>query len=310
MRDRVTLAICPTSAAASGATKAGPASCGGQFTRTFRTRNSRLVDLWRSCRLWGGARSVVGTDAVVDTVAVMSESPQRRGRLLPWRQFPTERDWKSSLVLEPRLVPYEPELISDGAGLPFAPSAINGPAGQLDPVDPPVGALAAQLSQQKPAADGSMPRLQDWRILARAENEVLFGKGLPPHMITVTMRREGRRNNWSSVAVTRSKPLRTTRDGIRASSWQLDPTQQLNPEDTIIRMLVTEQTRSGGELAHKRLLAPDLHDGHDELVLTMFVAPKPGVGMPSGTLETPVRVRLPSAVGDRLLVDGALYQPT
>ena len=257
-----------------------------------------------------GARGAVGIGAVVDTVAVMSESPQRRGRLLPWRQFPTERDWKSSLVLEPRLVPYEPELISDGAGLPFAPSALNAPAGRLDPVDPPVGALAAQLSRQKPAADGSMPRLEGWRILARAENEVLFGKGLPPHMITVLMRRKGRRNNWSSVAVTRSKPLRTTRDGIRASSWQLDLTQQLTPEDTVIRMLVTEQTRSGGELAHKRLLEPDLHDGHEELVLTMFVAPKPGVQMPSGTLETPVRVRLPSPVGDRLLVDGALYQPT
>lgn len=257
-----------------------------------------------------GAHSAVGIGAVVDTVAVMSESPQRRGRLLPWRQFPTERDWKSSLLLEPRLVPYEPELISDGAGLPFAPSAIKAPAGQLDPADPPVGALAAQLSRQKPAADGSTPQLEEWLILARAENEVLFGKGLPPHMITVAMRRKGRRNNWSSVAVTRSKPLRTTRDGIRASSWQLDPTQQLTPEDTIIRVLVTEQTRSGGELAHKRLLEPDLHDGHDELVLTMFVAPKSGVQMPSATLETPVRVRLPSPVGDRLLVDGALYQPT
>ena len=240
----------------------------------------------------------------------MSERPQRRGRLLPWRQFPTDRDWKSSLVLEPRLVPREPELISDGAGLPFAPAALNAPAGLLDPVDPPVGALAAQLSRQKPAADGSLPRLEEWRILARAESEVLFARGLPPRMITVAMRRKGRRENWSSVAVTRFAMLRRTRDGVRASSWRLDPTQQLTAEDTIIRMLVTEQTRSGGELAHKRLLAPDLHDGHDELVVAMFVTPKPGVRMPSGTLETPVQVRLPSPVGERLLVDGALYQPT
>src|ERR1700684_3501482 len=111
----------------------------------------------------------------------MSDRPQRRGRVLPWRRFPTERDWKSSVVLEPRLVPYEPELISDGSGLPFAPSAINAPAGQLDPVDPPVAAFAAQLSRQKPAADGSVPRLEDWRILARGESEVLFARGLPPH---------------------------------------------------------------------------------------------------------------------------------
>ena len=241
----------------------------------------------------------------------MPESPQRRGRLLrSWRQSPTERDWKSSLVLEPRLVPYGPELVSDGAGLPFAPSAINAPAGQLDPLDPPVGALAAQLSRQKPAADGSLSRLEEWRILARTESEVLFGRGLPPRMITVAMRREGRRDNWSSLAVTRFETLRRTRDGVRASSWQLDPTQQLTPEDTIIRMLVTEQSRSGGEFAHKRLLAPDLHDGHDELVLAMFITPKPGVQMPSGKIKTPVRVRLPSPAGERTLVDGALYQPT
>jgi hypothetical protein len=240
----------------------------------------------------------------------MSESRQWRSRLSPWRRFPTERDWKSSLVLEPRLVPYQPELVSDGAGLPFAPSALNAPAGQLDPVDPPVGAFAAQLSRQKPAADGSLPRLEEWRILARDEDEVLFGRGLPPRMITVAMRRDGRRDSWSSVAVTQFKTLRRTRDGVRASSWELDPNQQLTPEDTIIRMLVTEQTRSGGELAHKRLLAPDLHDGHEEVVVAMFVTPRPGVGLPSGTLKTPVRVRLPSPVGERRLVDGALYQPT
>ena len=51
----------------------------------------------------------------------MSDSPQRRGRWLPWKQSPNERDWESSLVLEPILVPYEPEFISDGAGLPFRP---------------------------------------------------------------------------------------------------------------------------------------------------------------------------------------------
>ncbi len=212
-------------------------------------------------------------------------------------------------MLEPRLVASEPAFVSDGAGLPFAPSAINAPAGQLDPADPPVGALAAQLARQKPAADGSLSRIEEWRILARAETEVLFARGVPPRMITVTMRREGRREIWSSVAVTRFKPLRTTRDGVRASSWELDPTQELTPEDTIIRMLVTEQTRSGGELADKRLLPPDLHDGHDQLVVTMFVTPKPGTQMPSGALQTPVRVRLPSPIGERMLVDGAVYNP-
>jgi hypothetical protein len=229
---------------------------------------------------------------------------------LPWKAFPTERDWKSSPMLEPVLVPYEPEFISDGAGLPFAPSALNAPAGQLDPDDPPIGALAAQLSRQKPAADGSLPRLEEWRILARAEGEVLFARGMPPRMITVTMRRKGRRGEWSSVAVTNVEAPRRTRDGVRASSWRLDPNQHLAAEDTIIRMLVTEQTRSGGEYAHKRLQVPDLHDGDDELVVAMFVTPGPGSRMPTGAVETPARVRLPYPLGKRMLVDGALYHPT
>jgi hypothetical protein len=239
----------------------------------------------------------------------MSENPQRRRRLLPWSQFPTERDWESSPVLEPRLVPHEPEFVSNGAGLPFAPSAIDTPAGQLDPDDPAVVAFTARLSRQKPAADGSVSRLEEWRILARTDDEVLFARGAPPRMLTVTMRRKGRRDGWSSDALRRFETLRRTRDGVRASSWQLDPNTELTTEDTIIRMLVTEQTRSGGELAHKRLEAPDLHDGDDELMVAMFVTPKPGVQMPSGTLETPVRVQLPTPLGDRLLVDGALYNP-
>jgi hypothetical protein len=255
----------------------------------------------------------LGTPRDGDTVAVMSENPQRRGGLFRrWGQFPTERDWERSVVLEPRLAPYDPALISDGSGLAFPPSALDVPPGLLDPDDPAVSAFAAQLSRQKPAADGSLPRLQDWRFLARTESEALFGLGLPPNLITVSMRREGRRGDWNTAAVTRGKKLRTTRDGIRASGWELDPSHPLAPEDTIIRMLVTEQTRSGGSLADKRMLAPDLHDGEEEVVLTMFVTPKLGVQVPlaSATPATPVRVRLPSPIGERLLSDGAIFEAT
>jgi hypothetical protein len=130
-------------------------------------------------------------------------------------------------------------------------------------------------------------------------------------MVTVAMRREGRRERWHSIAVTPAGALRTTRDGIRASSWELDASHPPAPEDTIVRMLVTEQTRSGGALADKRLLTPDLHENADEVLVTMFVTPKVGVQVPlaSATPATPVRLRLPSPVGDRLLVDGALYDP-
>jgi hypothetical protein len=72
-------------------------------------------------------------------------------------------------------------------------------------------------------------------------------------------------------------------------------------------VLVTEQTYAGGERATGRVLAPDLHVTGDELVLTMFVTPKPGFNVRSPNPETPVRVVLPDPVGARTLTDGALY---
>jgi hypothetical protein len=110
--------------------------------------------------------------------------------------------------------------------------------------------------------------------------------------------------------VNRGAALRATRDGVRASNWELDETHPLSAADRIIRIFVTEQTRSGGSLADKRLLTPDLHDGDDELLLRVFVTPRTGVQMAAVTPQTPVRIQLPSPIGERRLVDGALYSPS
>ena len=233
----------------------------------------------------------------------------RFGRLFARRSaLPTERDWERSVVLEPRRVSHEPDLISDGAGLPFPPAALAGPAGPLDLDDPPVRALMAQLARRKTApATPDARSLQGWRVLARHDDEVLFGRGLPPDLVTVAMRREPRRRSWTCSAVSTARPLRATRDGIRASGWRRDLTGESGPQDTIVRVLVTEQTWAGGTRADARLLEPDLHVGADELVLTMFVAPRPGFQVRSPNPETPARVVLPSPIGGRRLVDGALY---
>jgi hypothetical protein len=240
----------------------------------------------------------------------MSEPSVRRfGRLLPRRSaFPTERDWERSVVLEPRPASYQPDLVSDGAGLPFAPAALGAPAGQLQPNDPAVGALVAQIARHKtPTGSSAVPNLDGWRVLARSDAEVLFGHGLPPHLVTVAMRRDARRHTWTSAAVSTARPLRATRDGVRASGWRLDLTREPDPEDTIVRVLITEQTWAGGKRADTRLLAPDLHVGADELVLTIFVTPRQGFQVRSPNPETPARVALPHPIGRRRLIDGAVY---
>jgi hypothetical protein len=237
-------------------------------------------------------------------------SVRRWGRFLArGSRLPTERDWERSVVLEPRPASSEPALVSDGGGLPFPPGALDAPPGQLEPSDPAVAALIAQLARQKTATAGSAgPSLDEWRILARSDDEVLFGRGLPPRLLTVAMRREPPRKTWRSVAVSTARPLRATRDGVRASGWRLDPTRDPSPEDTVVRVLVTEQTWAGGTRADDRLLVPDLHAGAEELVLTMFVTPRNGFQIRSPNPETPARVTLPGPIGRRRLIDGALYE--
>jgi hypothetical protein len=218
------------------------------------------------------------------------------------------------------LVEREPELISDGGGLPFSPAALTSRPGSLDPDDPAVGALIVQINLHaspglrapwKRDASGPVPEsLNAWRLLARTDDEALFARGRPPQLLTAAVKRQARRDTWRCTAVSREKPLRVARDGIRASSWRLDPTHELAPEDTVLRILVTEQTYAGGERATGRVQAPDLHVDQEELVLTMFVTPKPGFNVRSPNPETPVRVTLSHPVAARRLTDGALYDPS
>lgn len=228
-------------------------------------------------------------------------------------------------MLEPRSASRHPELISDGSGLPFAPAALTGAAGGLDTDDGAVGVLVATIARQaktnavgrswlpwkrasappKPAA--SAPSLDGWRVAARTAEEVLFAHGRPPKLVTVAVRRESRRRAWTCIAVSSGRPLRATRGGIRACGWRLDPAHEADPAQRELRVLVTEQTWAGGHRADDRLLAPDLHVGEDELVLTMFVTPRPGFQIRAPNPETPARVALPCPLGRRRIIDGALF---
>jgi hypothetical protein len=237
-------------------------------------------------------------------------------------KLPSERAWERSAVLVPHPAPRRPEMVSDGGGLPFALSALAGPPTPLDREDPAVAALLARLTMQvtqRPAAAGSPPeadspsaraaaRLEGWRELARTDSEALFGLGLPPRLLTVAARRDGRRQPWICVASSAAEPLRATRDAIRASTWRLDPTHEPQLEEETLRVLVTEQTFAAGQRAHGRMLPPDLFVDENELVLTMFVTPRPGYQSGAHNPETPVRVTLPHSVGSRRLIDGALFE--
>jgi hypothetical protein len=235
------------------------------------------------------------------------------------RGMPTEGHWERSAVLEPRYAPRVPELISDAGGLAFHPGALDGPFKPLDAEDPAVEMLVARLegragssplrrSELQVERRPSSSTLAGWRLIARTGTEALFGLGMPPDLVMVAVKKDAKRGTWSRVDKTAGRPLRVTRDGIRASSWRLDPTCEPRAEDTVLRVLVTEQTYAGGKRADGRVLDPDLYEDEQELILTMFVTPLEGFLMRSPNPETPVRVVLRQPIGSRELIDGAVYE--
>jgi hypothetical protein len=223
-------------------------------------------------------------------------------------------------LLTPLLSGYEPELISDGGGLPFAPSAPFEPFTPLVPDEPAVKVLLEQIDlgrkqaqrprlfRRGPAVPKLTPeeKLAGWRALAATEDEILYAKGRPPQLLTVAVQR--RRKAWTVIGVSNSRPLRAVRQGVRASSWRLDPDFMPGPESTELHLLVTEQTVATGTLAADRMLAPDLHLDGERAMLRIYVKPIEGYTARTKRYETAVTVRLPEPLGERAVIDGALYE--
>ena len=231
----------------------------------------------------------------------------------------SEKGWARADTISPLLTRRLPTEISDGSGLGFAPEVLSAEFEPLDPEDPAVKILIQQLDHssfgpqvrvpwrtERRSPDELAAVLEGWRILASNENLRLFGKGAPPTLITVGVKRE-RGKRWVIGGVSPARQLRASRAGIRASSFRVDPERPPTPEDSVLALLVTEQTRAGGRLAYGRFQAPDLYLDEHEALLRCFITPLQGWQAGTRPWETPVLVQLPEPLGERTVVDGAIY---
>lgn len=227
------------------------------------------------------------------------------------------KEWDKAETLTPAVVDLMPELVIDGGGLPFTLESLRAPFDPLEPDAPGVEILLEQIEaaagktvvrlpwkQRDPEV--SRQQLEGWRILARDESEIVFGRGAPPALVTVSVQRT-RGERWSARSVNTARQLRVTRDGIRASSFRVDPDAPPAPEATLLRLLVSEQTLAGGKLAHGRFLTPELHVDAERVLLRFYITPLPGWQARTRRWETPVLVQLPEPLGERQVVDGAVY---
>lgn len=245
--------------------------------------------------------------------------PRREPRE-PTAPKPTgEKEWSRAETVSPRLTRRLPGQISDGSGLGFTPEVLSADFDPLDPADPAVKILIQQIDHSSFGPQVRLPwrretrspaelaaLLDGWRVLASTDERRLFGKGVPPRLITVGVKHE-RGNRWEIGGVSPARQLRASRDNLRASSFRLDPDRPPKPEDSVVRLLVTEQTRAGGRLAYGRFQAPDLYLDEQEVLLRCFITPLEGWQTGTRPWETPLLVQLPEPVGDRQVVDGAIY---
>lgn len=238
----------------------------------------------------------------------------------PLEPKPTgEKEWARADTISPLPTRRMPTEISDGGGLGFAPEILSADFEPLDPTDPAVKMLIQQLDHSSFGPRVRVPwkterrshaeleiLLDGWRLLAGTDNLRLFGKGAPPKLLTIGIRRErGRR--WVIGGISPARQLRASRGGLRASSFRVDPDRPPKPEDTTVRLLVVERTRAGGRLAFGRFQAPDLYLDEQEALLRIYVNPLQGWQAGTRPWETPVLVELPEPLGTRTVVDGAIY---
>ncbi len=231
----------------------------------------------------------------------------------------TDRGWAKADTVTPVFTRRLPVEISDGTGLGFPPEALSADFGPLDPDDPAVRILIQQLDHSRFGPQVRLPwrtesrsraelaaLLDGWRVLAASEDRRLFGKGVPPRLITVGVKHE-RGKRWVIGGVSPARQLRAARNGLRASSFRVDPERPPGPGDTVLRLLVVEQTRAGGRLAYGRFQAPDLYLDEQEALLRCFITPLDGWQAGTRPWETPLLVQLPEPLGERQVRDGAIY---
>jgi hypothetical protein len=245
----------------------------------------------------------------------MSKKAERK----PQEPKPTpEKEWAKADTVLPLPTRRLPTEISDGSGLGFSPETLTAELPPLDPEDPAVKVLIQQIDHSAFGPQVRLPwrrehrsatelaaLLDGWRLLASTQERRLFAKDVPPRMLTVGVQRKGKR--WEIGGVSPARQIRASRNGLRASSFRLDPEHPPTPQDSVLRLLVTEQTRGGGRLAYGRFQAPDLYLDEQEALLRCFITPLDGWQAGTRAWETPVLVQLPEPLGDRRVVDGSIY---
>ena len=192
------------------------------------------------------------------------------------------------------------------AGIPPVPfSKLSNPV-PIDDVDHPAVEALRTLVQQRSVwelPDG------DWQVINIDENHATFAVTAPEGFGSATFERTSR-DNWVIVGSGTGppcEPVVVLPEGLNRVAIRLGSIP--SPEDTSIRLLVTEESCASGREMGDALLGPQVIET-DEAVLVAFAAVSPiGPAECPGNPSTPVTIRLSQPLGQRTLYDGLHVPP-
>lgn len=157
-------------------------------------------------------------------------------------------------------------------------------------------------------ADGSLPDRSGWRLVVFDEDGVLF---LLPRT------REGGVSFWYAEfgpAETGWEPVRWGQcdiqpafEGVEAARWELAPEEQIGPGTQSFEVLVFEQACASGASPDGRIISPAVIPLEDSLIVIVATRPPPGPQTCEPGPPATVRVQLAEPLGNRQLLDGAIF---
>jgi hypothetical protein len=150
---------------------------------------------------------------------------------------------------------------------------------------------------------------QDWKVLARRPDNVLFGNHETRNIVTIrlVLAEDGQ---WRLERVGWCRELLRVRGGIVAAPWRLRRGTQPTERRRVFRLLVHEHRCASGRSARGRIEPPLVIYARRVVKVATFVRPRRGAQTCQGNPDTPFVLRLADPLGKRRLLDVGVIPAT
>ena len=149
---------------------------------------------------------------------------------------------------------------------------------------------------------------KDWRVLEHTDRRLILATGEPPQLLQVTL---GRRDGRWDVLGRGGCTVEAHWGETGRAEWKLNPRFPASASDTELHLLIVDQECSSGIDPRPRLETPQIIYGEETVTIALFVRPPSPKGFYTciGPPPVPIIVELDQPIGERELLDGAVYPP-